>query len=423
MVVEEVRVPMMQSSDGPTRAKCAATTFLIVLVVCSVLVILSPASVSESVRRHHDMWTTRPAPGVNVARVPTWLLPEYGMEYPTVAANTAALSAEQTEAMVLRALSLGITNIDVHLGGSEREGLSAALRRVDREEVFIVTKIDRPPANTTDPAAAAQLVRDTVAREWPLLGVDAVDVLLLKDSASCPVMQSQWAALEGLLAEGKARALGTYNYCQSALKCLLATAETPPAFNYIMRHVGMGPDSTSLIQYGEARGIRTVTYGTLGEPVALPELLTHPVLMDIAARHGRSVEEVALRWNLQAGFAVSNRPSADYAPANAPFGMVCPGPGGDCDAGLQGMQEAFTWELTRADMARLDEVRIDQWSQSPTYYGSAGCESSFEAVEHPIASSCRVVGAKWCGSLPFLKDTAMGGTLASRTEDNGGTSI
>ena len=241
---------------------------------------------------------------------PQWNgIPDYGSQHRLALRN-------QTKAMVLRALSLGITNIDVHLGGSERDGVAAVLRQIDRDEMFLVTKIDKPPADMTDPEAAARLVRDTVDKEWPLLGVDTVDVLLLKDSASCPVMQAQWAVLESLLEEGKARALGTYNYCQFSLDCLLRTAVTPPAFNYVMRHVGMGVDATGLVQYSESQGVRTVAYGTLGEPVALAGLLTAPTLMDIAAWHGRSVEDVALRWNVQSGYAVSNRLSADYAPDN-----------------------------------------------------------------------------------------------------------
>merc|ERR1719491_2429193 len=261
--------------------------------------------------------------------------------------------------MVLKSLSLGITNIDVHLGGSEREGVAAVLKVVPRSDLFLVTKIDKPPADMIDPQQAADLVRHTVQTEFPLLGVDAADVLLLKDSASCPVMQAQWAVLEELLVAGKTRALGTYNYCQFSLECLLATAKTPPALNYIMRHVGMGPDATGLAHYGEARGIRTVLYGTLGEPVALEELLRNPVLHSIAKAHKRSVEEVALRWNIQSGYAISNRPTADYAPDNTPTMAVCPttaaataaaeeeeGGHGDCSVALLGMQEVMQWELT-----------------------------------------------------------------------------
>jgi len=306
--------------------------------------------------------------------------------------------------MVLKSISLGITNIDVHLGGSERDGLAAVLRTVPRNSLFLVTKIDKPPADMIDPIEAAALVRSTVDTEWPLLGVDTVDVLLLKDSASCKVMQAQWKVLEDLLHEGKTRALGTYNYCQFSIDCILETATIPPALNYIMRHVGMGIDATGLIQYGEARGIRTVAYGTLGEPVALSELLTNPVLSAIAETHNRSVEEVALRWNVQAGYAISNRPTADYAPDNTPNSAICGGKG-DCGVSLVGMRGVFGWELSRQEMAQLDELRLDAYSQSPTYYSSVGCPNSFGVVDHPTKSSCGTVDVAWCDSRSFLRTT------------------
>jgi len=302
--------------------------------------------------------------------------------------------------MVHRSLKLGITNIDVHLGGAERDGVAEVLKSVPRDALFLVTKMDKPPSDMTDPLAAAELVRTTVETEFPLLGVETVDVLLLKDSASCEVMQAQWAVLEQLLEEGKTRALGTYNYCQFSIDCILQKATTPPALNYIMRHVGMGPDNTDLIRYGEAKGIRTVAYGTLGEPVALSELLDHPTLRDIAENHGRSVEEVALRWNVQAGYAISNRPSADYAPDNTPDNMICPtssgGDEGDCGTALMGMRTVFGWELTRQDVARLDGIRLETYLQSPTYYSSIGCPESFGVVDYPKESSCRSVDAAWC---------------------------
>lgn len=405
------------------KRKNSIIVFLTIIASCSILAILSPASIPESVRRQLELFEPKMVMVISpVPPIPTWTLSN-GMKYPIVASNTASLSAEQTEAMVLKSISLGITNIDVHLGGTERDGVASVLQRIHRDEIFLVTKIDKPPADLTDPEAAAQLVRDTVDAEFPLLGVETVDVLLLKDSASCAVMQAQWAVLEHLLAEGRTRAIGTYNYCRFSIDCVLETAATPPALNYIMRHVGMGPDDTNLIRYGESKGIRTVAYGTLGEPVALEELLTDPTMVEIAMRHGRSVEEVALRWNIQSGFAVSNRPSADYAPDNTPDMMICHGPDMDCEASLMGMRKSFTWELSRAEMAMLDGVRLEKWSQSPTYYSSAGCENSFGVVDHPTASSCGVVDAEWCGNLSFLKDTdyVVSGVREAAEMENGGS--
>ena len=116
------------------------------------------------------------------------------------------------------------------------------------------------------------------------------------------------------------------NYCEGALKCLLATARESPSVNYMQLHAGMGPDAGGLRAFGESRGIRTFAYGHLGEQARpkddTSELLTSPTLQRIGAAHGgRTAEDVALRWVLQSGAAASVRPSADFG-----FGR------GACDA-------------------------------------------------------------------------------------------
>ena len=324
-------------------------------------------------------------------------------QYPfQFAVNTADLSAEQVKRSIALAVEKGITAVDFHLGSSdngalEREGVARAVRSIGREKLTLITKLDKP--NMTDPAEAAALAASTLDDEFEALGVASVDVLLLKDSATCSVMQAQWAVLEEALAAGRAHALGVYNYCEFGLKCLLATATTPPAYNFLMRHVGMGPDATGIIAFGAARGIKTVTYGTLGEPTALTELLTSSVVRAIAEAHGRSVEEVALQWNAQAGFAISSRITADYAPDNEPHGTsYCTA---DCDAALTAMAQLGQWDLTAEEVAQLDALAFNAYPQSPEYYSSTGCPESFGVSDHPTASACSGHGAgsvesSWC---------------------------
>lgn len=335
-------------------------------------------------------------------KIPTWIFPN-DIVFPTLAANTASLSASQTEAMVRKSLSLGITNIDFHLGGTERDGVAAVLRNVPRDSIFLVTKMDKPPADMTDPEEAAHLVRSTIDKEWSLLGVENVDILLLKDSPSCDVMQAQWKVLEEILKEGKTRGLGFHNFCQFSIDCVLEVATEPAYLNYILGHVGMGIELADLIQYAEDKGIRTVKYGTLGEPVALEELLTNPTLIEIAKTHHRSVEEVALRYNVQLRhglFSSSNRPYADYAPSNTPNMASCGDDiHADCGVALKGMREVFEWELTKSEMKKLQELRLESYPQSPTYYASAGCSNSLGVVDHPTESSCKTVNGAWCGSI------------------------
>ena len=139
--------------------------------------------------------------------------------------------------------------------------------------LFLLTKIDTLFEDTTNTKTTAKLVRDTVDTEYSILGIDFIDILLLNDSSNSAVMQAQRTKLERLLSDDRVSALGIYNYNRSSIDCILETATVPPSLNYLMRHVGMGPDRTELIQYGEFMGIRTVACGILGEPIGVLELL------------------------------------------------------------------------------------------------------------------------------------------------------
>lgn len=322
-----------------------------------------------------------------------------GIEYPFKALNTADLPADAVEGAIHMAVSLGITTVDFHLGTTfrgvgERDGVARAVASLGRSALTLITKLDKPPADMTDPVDAAKLARQTLDDEFSALGFNSVDILLLKDSTSCAVMQAQWAVLEEALASGRTRALGVYNYCEFGLKCLLANATTPPAFNFLMRHIGMGPDATGIIAFSASHGIRTTAYGTLGEPVALNELLINPTLYPIALQHGRTIEELALQWNAQSGFAISSRITANYAPDNEPNRTsYCTD---HCRAALTAMAQLGEWHLTQEDMEQLDALRFSTYPQSPTYYSSSACDASFGVSPHPTASACFASISKWC---------------------------
>ena len=372
---------MLASMPSELRGMLPMATVAAVLFIGMFGLIERPSRISPPLYGDGDTYVP--------SKLPSWSLGN-GVEYPLVALNTASLSVEETARTIGVGLAMGIKNVDFHLG-LEREGVALAVTVLGRENLFLVTKLDKPPATMTDPAEAAALAQKVIDDELGALGSD-IDMLLMKDSASCPVMQAQWKVLELAMYAGKTRSLGVYNFCQFSLDCILATARTPPAVNYIMRHVGMGPDATGLIAYNEAHGIKTAAYGTIGEPTALASVLADPTLNAIAAAHGKSPEEVALKWNLQSGYAVSNRLTADYAPSNPKPGSFCTK---HCEVGIKGMAEAFTWELTADEMAALDAIVIDDYPQSPTYYSSSGCPASFGVSAHPTESVCPG-GSAWC---------------------------
>lgn len=301
------------------------------------------------------------------ARIPDFKLAN-GETIPTMALNTAGMSADAAEAATRQAVSLGVKHIDFH-PGIERDGVARVLKEQGRSALFLTTKIRKYKDEPADPAAAATRASSQIAEDFAVLGVKEVNMLLLRDSPSCKVMQAQWSVLEEALASGKARSIGVINYCEKALSCLLETAKVKPAVNYFMLHAGMGPDAHGLRSFGEQRGIKTFAYGALGEPGPAEELLKSPLLMRIGDAHSRSPAQVALRWVAQTGAAFSVRPTAAFGLGKS----ACEGP--ECRKGLAERVQTFDWTLTPQEMSEIDAMTSPDGN--PTLFSSPGCKNCF----------------------------------------------
>lgn len=302
----------------------------------------------------------------DINSIPEWTL-EGGVQFPTLALNTVGLSVDETEQAVRFAKKAGITHVDFH-PGKERDGVAQYIAKEGRDGLFLNTKIRKAPPGTSA-KDAAELARVQIEEDLKLLGVDSVDMLMLRDSPDCDVIQAQWAVLEEALASGKTRSLGVINFCESALTCVLQTAKVKPALNYYMLHVGIGKDAHGLRSFGESRGIKTFAYGAVGEPGPSDELLTSPLLKKIGAAHKKSPEEVALRWVTQSGAGVSVRPTTNFGLGTS----VCDG--STCESGIQARASSFQWSLTAKEMKALDAVTSPD--DNPTLFSSSGCPNAF----------------------------------------------
>ena len=192
-------------------------------------------------------------------------------------------------------------------------------------------------------------------------------MLMLRDSPNSKVIQAQWKVLEEVLAEGKTRSIGVINYCAFSLKSVLETAKITPAVNYIMVHVGMGKNVHGLRSLGEKSGIKTFGYGQMGELPSINNAIANsPVLKKIANAHGRSVDEVALKWVIQNGMAASIRPSSNN------MGRCI---GDECQDGISKQVHTFDWKLSASEMKTLNSM--NEPDDNPTLFSSIGCPNSF----------------------------------------------
>ena len=305
-----------------------------------------------------------PGGAAAAAPLPTWDLGN-GVAMPTLALNTVGLTVESTERAVLAALDAGVSHVDFH-PGVERDGVARALKRAPRSSLFLTTKVASQQGNPgVSPAAAADLCRRQIDADRRALGVDALDMWLVRGSPNCDVVRSQWAVLEDAQRRGAVRAIGTVNFCEAQLDCLLATADVKPAVNYYMLHVGMGADAHGLRSHGEARGVRTFAYGALGEPGPSADLLADGPLARVAAKYGKSPEEVAVRWLTQIGVAVSARPTTRFG-----LGVSACDGDGSCAAGLRKRAATFDWTLSKADVAALSKLAAPD-SPTPALFSKA----------------------------------------------------
>jgi len=104
-----------------------------------------------------------------------------------------------------------------------------------------------------------------------------------------------WKAMEKILKDGKARAIGVSNFTIRHLEELLPKAEIVPAVNQVEFAPYIYPKK--LQDYCEARGIRIEAWAPLTRGLKFDD----PRLAGIAKHYGKTPAQVLIRWGLQRG--------------------------------------------------------------------------------------------------------------------------
>ncbi|MCC9312422.1 aldo/keto reductase [Kitasatospora sp. RB6PN24] len=209
---------------------------------------------------------------------------------------------EEAAAAVRTAIEAGYRSIDTAAIYENEAGTGEGIRQagVPREELFLTTKLWN--SGTRD--WSGQAGRDAVLREFDAslarLGTDYLDLYLIHWPR--PMHGSYdniWAAFEELLAGGRTKAIGVSNFGPAELTRLFENTSVVPALNQVELHPHF--PQQELRAFHAEHGIATEAWSPLGQGGAL---LTEPALVKIAAKHGRTVAQVVLRWHLQQGVIV-----------------------------------------------------------------------------------------------------------------------
>ncbi|MFT4042930.1 MAG: aldo/keto reductase [Gordonia sp. (in: high G+C Gram-positive bacteria)] len=214
-----------------------------------------------------------------------------GVQIPQLGFGVYQVPPEDTVEATLTALEAGYRHIDTaQLYGNEQQvGEAVAKSGIPRDEVFITSKLNNSFHAYDDALAAAD-------KTLELLGVDAVDLYLIHwPLPEVGDFTETWKALEKVYADGKARAIGVSNFHKHHLERLFAETEIVPAVNQIEVHPYLSQNE--LRAFNSDHGIVTEAWA----PIAQGGVLDDPALIEIAAKNGRSVAQVVLRWHIQRG--------------------------------------------------------------------------------------------------------------------------
>ncbi|MEU4655541.1 aldo/keto reductase [Streptomyces sp. NPDC023723] len=250
-----------------------------------------------------------------------------GARMPTLGLGTWQVPDSDTETVVKTALTTGYRSIDTATSYRNERGVGTGLRAcgLPREDVFVTTKLWNADHGTDEARRAFDQSLERLGLEW-------VDLYLIHWPLPMRGRYVEtWKALEGLHAEGRARAIGVSNFTAEHLRRLMAECDVVPAVNQVELHPLFA--QRELRAFHAEHGIVTQAWSPLGSGQGLLDL---PELTALARRRGLSTAQVVLRWHLQSGHAVIPR-SAD--PAH-----------------LAQNAEVFGFTLDDAEMAAVDSL-------------------------------------------------------------------
>lgn len=204
---------------------------------------------------------------------------------------------------------------------------------VPREELFITTKLwnDKQREGRQREAFEASLKE---------LGLEYVDLYLIHWPVPEKIHET-WKILEGLYEEGIVKAIGVSNFLEHHLEKLSVKANIAPAVDqfecnpYLTRQ--------SLRQYCRKHDIVPEAWSPLGRGACFED----PVLLQIAKRHGKSVAQVILRYDVQNGIITIPKSTKE-------------------ERIIQNAQ-VFDFVLTEEEIAAIDGLNRDEMHGDPDH--------------------------------------------------------
>ncbi len=215
-----------------------------------------------------------------------------GHRIPQLGFGVFQVSAEETVPSVLLALQTGYRSIDTAAAYDNETEVGEAIIRseLDREELFVTTKLWNDDQGHDEALSAFD-------HSLERLGLEYVDLYLIHWPAPARDRYVEtWKAFTEIQRDGRARSIGVSNFTVENLERIIEATGVVPVLNQIELHPRL--IQSELRRFHAEHEILTEAWS----PIARGgDLLSEPVLKEIAAAHERTPAQVVLRWHMQLG--------------------------------------------------------------------------------------------------------------------------
>ncbi|WLR51664.1 aldo/keto reductase [Bacillus tianshenii] len=205
------------------------------------------------------------------------------------------------------AIEAGYRSIDTAAVYGNEEGVGVGIKQsgVNRSELFVTSKVWNDDQGYE---ATIQAFHESLK----LMNLDYLDLYLIHWPVEKKYKET-WKALEKLYNDGYVRAIGVSNFHVHHLEDLMQTAVIKPMVNQVEFHPKLS--QPELRTFTKEHNIQLEAWS----PLMQGELLTHPVIEEVAQKHEKSPAQVLIRWDLEHGVVTipkSSKKERIYSNAN-----------------------------------------------------------------------------------------------------------
>ncbi|MFB6109401.1 MAG: aldo/keto reductase [Halodesulfurarchaeum sp.] len=226
---------------------------------------------------------------------------------------------------VRTALEMGYRHVDTAqiYGNEEHVGRGLAAADVDREEIFLATKVWIDSLQPED-------VRETTEQSLEKLGVDSVDLLYVHWPADTYEPEATLPAFRELREDGLIDRIGVSNFEPEHLERARSVLGEDPFANQVEMHPLL--PQADLREAVENTDTEIVAYS----PLARGAVLDVPAVTEVAEKHGVSEAQVSLAWLAEKGVTAIPKATSE--------------------AHIADNWESRTLDLDESDVAKIDGI-------------------------------------------------------------------